>query len=234
MIPTALDHLFVFVVLVIVFPFVGWWAYQRFLARYQREGERALVREYRITILWLIGLGAATFLVWLASGRRVAVLGFTPLRLAEENSLAVGGTIGVLASAAIRPIVAALVPKARAGLKKQYGELTAFLPKTGEQLAWGLAVSVAAGLFEEIAYRGYLIPYFQYWLPNWGGVAAAAILFGLAHLYQGKLGIIMTALLGGLFGYMFVATGSLFLPILLHTCVDISAMLTAYLVLKRQ
>src|SRR3954467_13074957 len=57
--PTLLDHVFVLLVLVIVFPLGGWWAYRRFLERLAREGETALVREYRITILWLPAPGAA-------------------------------------------------------------------------------------------------------------------------------------------------------------------------------
>jgi membrane protease YdiL (CAAX protease family) len=117
-------------------------------------------------------------------------------------------------------------------MQRQMEKLAPFLPKTREQLAWGLAVSVAAGLFEEIAYRGYLIPYFQQWLPLWPAVAASAVLFGLGHLYQGLVGIVFTTILGGAFGYLFLETQSLALPILLHILVDVSAMLSAYLTLK--
>jgi membrane protease YdiL (CAAX protease family) len=112
------------------------------------------------------------------------------------------------------------------------GKLEAFLPKTGEQLCWGVAVSIFAGLCEEIAYRGYLIPYVRFWLPEWPALAAAALLFGLAHLYQGAAGTLVTALLGFAFGYLFVETGSLVLPILLHAAVDISTMVTAWIVLR--
>ena len=42
----------------------------------------------------------------------------------------------------------------------------------------------------------------------------------------------MTAFLGLAFGFIFVETGSLAVPILLHAAVDISAMVTAWLVLR--
>jgi membrane protease YdiL (CAAX protease family) len=230
--PNLLDHLFVAAAMVVVFPFVGWWAYRRFLARYEREGESALVREYRITILWLVALGAATLLVWIAGGRRFDALGLVAFEQKAENRLALGIALGALGGLAVRPFAAGLSLRVREGMRRQFGRLTPFLPKTREQLAWGLAVSIAAGVFEEIAYRGYLIPYVQTWLPGWTGVGAAALIFGLAHLYQGKAGMLMTTLLGGVFGYLFVATGSLILPIIVHVAVDMSAMITAWLVLK--
>jgi len=54
--PQLLDHLFVVIVLVIVFPFGGLWAYRRFLARVAAGDESALVTEYRLTLVWLAGL----------------------------------------------------------------------------------------------------------------------------------------------------------------------------------
>jgi membrane protease YdiL (CAAX protease family) len=230
--PGPLDHLFVLVVLGVVFPVVGWWAYRRFLARLAREGARALVREYRHTILWLVGLGAATLALWLAGGRSLAALGLAaPLRgPASEFTFSIAA--GALVALILRPLAAALSRKAAAGLRRQMAKLEAFLPKTGEQLCWGLLVSLFAGLCEEIAYRGYLIPYFRFWLPQWPALIAAALLFGLAHLYQGVAGTLMSAVLGLAFGYIYVETSSLALPIVLHAVVDISAMVTAWLVLR--
>ena len=50
-------------------------------------------------------------------------------------------------------------------------------------------------------------------------VAAAAI-FGLAHIYQGVTGVTLTALAGALFCGLYVVTGSLLVPILLHILID--------------
>ena len=49
----------------------------------------------------------------------------------------------------------------------------------------------------------------------------AALLFGLAHSYQGISGMLLTALAGALFCGLYVATGSLLLPILLHILIDV-------------
>ena len=230
--PNLLDHLFVLLVLVIAFPIGGWWAYRRFLERLARDGERALVREYRITLVWLLCLGGGAVTIWLAGGRDLAALGLAAPREGPTSGLILGVAGGAIGGLALRPLAAALSRKAAAGLRRQMAKLEPFLPKTGEQLLWGLIVSLGAGLFEEIAYRGYLIPYCRFWLPQWPALVAAALLFGLAHFYQGAADTLMTALLGLAFGFIYVETGSLALPILLHAAVDISAMVTAWLVLR--
>ena len=230
--PALLDHLFVVLVLGLIFPLGGWWAYRRFLARLEREGGAALVREYRITLVWLLGLGLGAVAVWLAGGRDLAALGLVAPAPGPGQGFITGIVGGALGGLVLRPLLAALSKSARASFKRQFGSLEAFLPRTKEQLCWGLAVSVFAGLFEEIAYRGYLIAYFSFWLSDWGAIAASSLLFGFAHFYQGKLGTLVTALLGALFGWLYVETGSLLLPILLHAAVDLSAMVTAWIVLR--
>jgi membrane protease YdiL (CAAX protease family) len=226
-----IDHLFVIAVIGLVFPFFGWWAYQRFLERLKREGGAALVREYQQTLIWLLGLGLGAMALWHVAGRDWAAMGFAASR---DSGVATGITIGALVALALRPILVAFSSKAAAGIRKQFGPLEAMLPRDGRQLCWGLIVSVFAGVFEEIAYRGYLMAYFGTWLDQWGALAASSLLFGLAHLYQGKWGVPLTALLGALFGWVYIETGSLLLPMLLHAALDISAMVTAWLVLRKE
>lgn len=226
-----LDHLFVIVVIGLVFPFFGWWAYQRFLKRLKREGGAALVREYQQTLIWLLGLGLAAMALWHVAGRDWAAMGFAA---SGGSGLATGIAVGAFIGLALRPILVARSAKAAAALRRSFGPLEPILPRDGRQLFWGLLVSVFAGLFEEIAYRGYLMAYFGGWLGPWGALAASSLLFGLAHLYQGKWGVPATALLGALFGWVYIETGSLLLPILLHAALDISSMVTAWIVLRRE
>lgn len=231
MTPNLLDHLFVVVVLGLVFPFFGWWAYLRFLERLKREGAAALVREYQYTLIWLGGLGLAVVALWQFARRDWAALGFAA---SGSSGLATGIALGALLGLALRPLLVAFSDKAAASIRRQLAPLEPILPRNGKQLFWGLIVSVFAGVFEEIAYRGYLMAYFGAWLGPWGALAASSLLFGLGHLYQGKWGVPVTALLGALFGWVYLETGSLLLPIILHAAVDISAMVTAWLVLRRE
>lgn len=100
------------------------------------------------------------------------------------------------------------------------------LPKTGREKRWFTAVSVSAGIGEEIIYRGfafYLISNIfpelhTYLLPLAGGV-----IFGAAHSYQGLSGSLKTGLLGILFGALYIASGSLLPGIILHFTADFAA-----------
>lgn len=228
---SLLDHAYVVLVLVIVFPFVGWWAYRLFLQRVERDGDIALVREYRSTMLWLLGLGGGAIALWLLHGRDLAGPGFTAPGGDSNMPAALVG--GMLLGLAVRPLAAWRNPKFAESMRAQFARLQAFLPKTRQQLRWGLGVSVFAGVFEEIAYRGYLMAYLGHWLDPWWVLAVSSLVFGLAHLYQGRVGVVMTTLMGAVFGYFYLETGSLLLPILLHIAVDVSAMVTAWVVLRR-
>ena len=231
MTPHLLDHLFVIVVLGFVFPVIGWWAYQRFLARLRRTGDAALLREYQYGLVWLLALGLAVGALWQGAGRAWPALGLT---WGSASGFALGLTLGALAVLILRPLTVARSAKAAAALRKSFGRLEVFLPRTTRQLRWALLLSVFAGLFEELAYRGYLMAYFGTWLGPWGALAASSVLFGLAHSYQGVPGMIATALVGAAFGWVYLETGSLLLPVLLHAALDISSMTTAWLVLRRE
>ncbi len=230
MTPGLPDHLFVVLVLGFVFPVIGWWAYQRFLERLKREGGAALLREYQYGLIWLLLLGLAVGALWLGAGRDWPALG---LAWGSASGFALGITVGALAALILRPLVVARSPKAAESLRKSFGRLEVFLPGTAQQLRWSLLLSVFAGVFEELAYRGYLMAYFGNWLGPWGALAASSVLFGLAHTYQGLSGVLATGLVGALFGWVYLETGSLLLPMLLHAALDVSSMVTAWLVLRR-
>lgn len=107
-------------------------------------------------------------------------------------------------------------------LQRLLPDFGALLPVTGrERLAW-LAVSVAAGVCEEIVFRGWLLSVLHqpFGLAGIPLIAVAATGFGLAHAYQGPAGTVLTGFAALLFIGLYVATGSLLVPILLHVAVD--------------
>lgn len=90
-------------------------------------------------------------------------------------------------------------------------------------------LSLSAGVLEEVLYRGYLISLLGDGLNNtWIAVVAAALLFGIGHLYQGLGGILKTFIIGILMGIIFVGTGSIINCILLHILIDISSSFYSY------
>ena len=60
-------------------------------------------------------------------------------------------------------------------------------------------------------------------LSSWLVVFVSSLLFGLAHLYQGRGGILGTLLLGALFGIARIGYDSLVPVIVWHAAVDLVA-----------
>jgi membrane protease YdiL (CAAX protease family) len=107
-------------------------------------------------------------------------------------------------------------------------KLLRMLPRTRAERWSFAALAATAGITEEVIWRGFglgllfeLLPHAPVVVP----IALAALAFGWAHLYQGWTGMLATALLGGLFAWLYWATGSLLPPMLLHVLVDLRALL---------
>jgi membrane protease YdiL (CAAX protease family) len=116
--------------------------------------------------------------------------------------------------------------KVRRILLKQYGRLAFFMPKTPPEFRWFGAVAVTAGICEEILWRGFLIHYFgrdPWHLGIFAAVVISSLSFASAHLYLG-LKSVLGALVGGiLFALLFVLTGNLLVPIIVHAVLDLLA-----------
>jgi len=108
-------------------------------------------------------------------------------------------------------------------LRKWIPDFAALIPTTGRERLLFAAVALSAGICEEIVYRGWLL-FALHGIFGLTGVAAvliAAALFGLAHQYQGPLGVFSAALAGLVFCILYVLTGSLLVPIILHSLIDL-------------
>jgi membrane protease YdiL (CAAX protease family) len=85
-----------------------------------------------------------------------------------------------------------------------------------------VAVALTAGVCEEILYRGFLIYALGRVLPSpWVALVPAALIFGIAHAYQGPRGVAGTGLLGVFLGLLYLLSGSLWPGIGLHASVDL-------------
>jgi hypothetical protein len=95
------------------------------------------------------------------------------------------------------------------------------LPVNRREAAWFIGpVSVSAGICEELLFRAYLIPWLDQALPLWGAVLVSSMLFGLLHAYQGYAGVLKTAAVGLVLALIFLVTGSILVPVVLHIVVD--------------
>jgi len=88
-----------------------------------------------------------------------------------------------------------------------------------------VAISLEAGLLEEIFFRGIMQSHAaDLLMASWAAVASG-ILFGFAHFYQGVSGIVGTSILGVWLGVAFAVTGNILVPILGHFLGDFTCMM---------
>jgi membrane protease YdiL (CAAX protease family) len=104
----------------------------------------------------------------------------------------------------------------------------ALLPRTRPERHLFTVVGVTAGVCEEWLYRGFflaVVAALSGGLPTIVLVLVAAGAFGLAHAYQGPVGVLTTGVLGGVLAALYLGTGSLLLPVLLHAAIDLRFLL---------
>ncbi len=99
---------------------------------------------------------------------------------------------------------------------------------------------IVGGFLEEFTFRGFVAGRL-YWLfgsstaAAWIGVAIAAVVFGLAHAYQGVSGMIITGLTGFVLGAIYILSRfNLWYPILSHGFMNTAGILAIYLDIDRQ
>lgn len=225
--PGIIDHL----VFIILIAFVPWNAGRRFrsLVRTVDAGDpNARKRAYRTILVEKWVWVAVIAVAWIAQSRSAESIGliaefteFTPLPIGgfALTTLAIGGLLMFAKSVARSE-------QMRTKTRQSIASARALVPHTVTERQWFDAVSVTAGISEELIYRGFLFAYLAALIPGLPTavvVLVAALVFGLAHAYQGLAGIVKTGTLGIMFGVLYWMTGSLLAPMLLHAAVDLTS-----------
>lgn len=98
------------------------------------------------------------------------------------------------------------------------------LPKSAVELGPYCALAVTAGVCEEFLYRGFAMAALRRMgLATWVVVIVTSVLFGLAHTYQGRGGVVGTGVLGLVFGSTRAIVHSLTPVAVWHAVIDIVA-----------
>jgi len=214
------DHVFLFVLLIVA-PIHGALALRKILRKIE-AGERAYrVKLYRETTLVEWAALAVLSIAWYLLSRPAADLGLVlPTGAAGYAGAAVVALATILLTWSwMRTRRMTLEDKARHA--KALGKLAFFLPQNAHQFRNFVALSVTAGIVEEIVYRGFVIWYLTQFMPIWAAVIVSSLVFGLGHSYQGTSGATRAGLVGLVFAVLYVSTGSILLPIIAHAVLDI-------------
>lgn len=109
---------------------------------------------------------------------------------------------------------------------EEWFDQASFLPEQNNELPAYIVLCLAAGIFEEIIYRGFMTTYF---LPDKQidmaqfilRLSAPAALFSMAHYYQGWKAVMKIFIFSILLSLLYVQSGSLLINMILHFLVDL-------------
>jgi uncharacterized protein len=94
-------------------------------------------------------------------------------------------------------------------------------------LLFFVTAAVAAPLFEEFLFRGFLLPSLTRYVPVWGAIAISGLVFGVAHLSLSE--ILPLTTLGIILGIVYVRTRNLLAPMLLHSLWNSSTLVSLFI-----
>ncbi len=96
------------------------------------------------------------------------------------------------------------------------------LPRTRRERWLAAGMAVTGGVFAELLYRGLFITLVaSMGVPLWGAAALSILLFAVAHAYQGWWGLLSAGFSGTLFTVLYLGTGSLVVPVLVHVALNL-------------
>jgi membrane protease YdiL (CAAX protease family) len=212
------DFWLIFIVLAVLLPWRGHTRMKKMLAAPVTSSRtRLLLYGSTIAFQWTM----VVIIVWRSEAR-----GFWP------------GDLGLAIHGSLRTVTAAIVGAAALSafqwfnlrrLGRTPGKTRDFMqklaqrlfPQSRAELVVYLVLAATAGLCEEFIYRGFAMAVlrragFSVWLV----IIISSLLFGLAHLYQGRGGFVGTSVIGVVFGMARIAYDGLVPVMVWHFAID--------------
>jgi membrane protease YdiL (CAAX protease family) len=215
------DIWLIFLVLGLILPWRGRARMKKLLALPQVSTmERLILYASTIAFQWF-AVAVVAWRAW-ANGLTASQLGLT---IHDRSRILVASVAGAAAIATLQWLnlrrVGRLPVEARGPLQAIAERI---LPQSSVELLPYLALAITAGLCEEFLYRGFAMAVLTHvGLQAWAVVLLSSALFGLAHSYQGRGGIVMTMLIGVILGVGRITFDSLIPVIFWHSAVDLVA-----------
>jgi membrane protease YdiL (CAAX protease family) len=198
----------------------AWWYWPRIVRALAEHvpGTRRRACRNLIVLEWAFAAGVVA--LWVAQHRAWAVLHLGVGRLLP-TALGAAFVAGYLMLALVQVRALSADPQRLVRFAARQAKTDPLAPRTADERRMFSVLAVSAGLCEELLYRGFALWYFTSLAGPVAGFALAAVLFGLAHLYLGRMHAVRTAIVGAVFGLLVIGTGSLWLAIVLHTAMDL-------------
>ncbi len=181
------------------------------------------VHLHRLIVVSGCSFATATLVVLLLGGVSLRDIGFAGADLTDASvqPLFFGMLIGCAA-----PLVTG---RLSGRTPRAIGDVGLVLPTSPRERRSFVVAAVSAGITEEITYRALPILLFLHVLSHNRllAVVLSSLIFGLAHRYQGRAGMLLTGLVGLVLGGLYVLSGSLWPSMLIHVLLDLRLLLIA-------
>lgn len=229
--PTTVDIVFAVLFAILLVALDAWYFLPRDRRRIAAGAPTARWTLYRRTIIgeWVVALAA--ILLWAREGRSWGALGLQPptdWRLVTGLALAVvTAALAVRQAASIRRFSSERLEKIRPRL----ASVDLLEPRTAAEYRWFMALSITAGVCEELLYRGFLTWLLASYMPLVLAIIIVSIAFGFGHGYQGVKGIVKTGTVGLIMSLIVLASGWLIPAMVIHAILDISGGIVSFRVL---
>ncbi|ADG89970.1 CPBP family intramembrane glutamic endopeptidase [Thermobispora bispora] len=201
--------------LTVITPLLGKHTYDR-LARTRDRDPDALGRTYRLWITETWAIAAVALITAHLAGLGPEQIGLSLGSDPAYTAALLGGMVLAVAGVAVAQRRGLRLPAPAPGA-------SALLPRTAKERRQAIALSITAGVCEELIFRGVLIGLGAHVLglplPVAAGLSLAVFVFG--HLYQGWKSMLVVALLGLVLTFAYLRTGGLLLPIAMHILIDV-------------
>jgi len=221
---TYFDHLLVFVLAAWV-PIQGALFYRRLMRAVMSGVPGARMRAYRRTLIWEWSLVGVLLVGWFAAGRSPGELGLG-LSLGWGGWGALVGIAVTIAACTFLVRQTAMVEEDEAvqeQLRETMQHLRPLVPANRREMRRFVALSITAGICEELLYRGFLLWYTSQITVLPVAVLTSAFIFGAGHVYQGGKGIVRTGIFGLVATGLYLLTESLWAPMVLHAVLDVTS-----------
>ncbi len=220
MIPSV-SYLIVLVILGVLLPLNGILSSKR-IKKFFAENPNSRMIFYKQTIVIQLILSALVFGSMAFNGDSIDLIGLVFLK---QGYLVISLLTACILGGWILRIYLLQLDKEK--LKKDVEKDAAvifLLPTKDEEYHWSIGTSFAAGICEEIVFRGFLYWQLTQVLPIVPAILISNIVFGLVHYATGSRNASLAFAFGVLLSIVFLLTGSLWIPMLIHVLIDIYSM----------
>jgi len=170
-------------------------------------------------------IGGLVLLFWHLAGRDIGEFGLSGWIGPNPAATAL---IALLWPLLLVGVAGLMWRRYRAPVTRFYRSYAHLMPRSRSEIPHAYAAGILGGTGEEIAYRGFLIWYAQAFVGIPVAVLATSLLFGLAHGYQSKTGMLFATIAGLVLAGFYLLSGSLLLAVWMHASYNVASFTLGY------